>query len=191
MTAQDLRGLSTQPFALIAALDARYGSATTAAGQQRYHSEYATANSWPGLTLRLGGQALVIPQHDVREVRDAPAFTRVPQAQPWLQGLANVRGDLLAVVDLQSLLLGQASPAGLERRLLVFNDAELPVGFLVDKVEGMRNFQPEEQAHARISEAPAPMQPWLLGAFVREEQLRWVFSLRKLARSPLFMNAAA
>lgn len=186
VTVEDFRRLRNRPFDLLVALGARYGRSAEAGG-----TTASSAGTWPGLTVRLGGIALVVPQREVREVRDVPPYTRVPHAPPWLLGLANMRGDLLPVIDLQQVLTGQPGSLSLESRLLVFNHPEIPAGFLVDKVEGLRRYRVEEQRHARVSEAPAEIRPHLLGALEREGQLRWVLGLRRLSMSERFQGAAA
>lgn len=185
-TVEDLRRLRDRPFDLLATLGARYGRGGDV-GAAVTHS----AGTWAGLTVRLGGNALIVPQREVREVRDLPPYTRVPHAPPWLLGLANVRGDLLPVIDLQQVLTGQPGSLNLESRLLIFNHPEIPAAFLVDKVEGLRRYRPDEQRHARVGEAPTNMQAYLLGALEREGQLRWVLGLRKLTASERFQAAAA
>jgi len=66
-----------------------------------------------------------------------PDLTRVPGLPRWLPGVANVRGQVLAVVDLRPLLgLPQDSSAGRPRLLRV--DAEgVEVGLRVDAVDGV------------------------------------------------------
>ncbi len=182
----DLRTLGQRPFELMVALERRYGAVS---GQST--ATAAALDSWPGLTVRLGGQALVIPQSDVREVLGLPAYTRVPRAKNWLLGVANVRGDLLPIVDLHGLLSGSPGALGIESRLLVFNHNEIPAGFLVDKVEGLRRFVPDQQRHELLRQAPAYLVPHLLGGFVREGQSWLVLSLHKVAAYGQFLSAAA
>ncbi|MGH8529099.1 MAG: chemotaxis protein CheW [Nevskiales bacterium] len=181
----ELRALRGRPFELMVALERRYGTVS------EHSTAAATMDTWPGLAIRLGGHALIVPQSDVREVLELPTYTRVPRARNWLLGLANVRGDLLPIVDLQGLLSGHAGVLGIESRLLMFNHSEIPAGFLVDKVEGLRRFVPDQQRHELVREAPPYLAPHLLGAFVREGQSWWVLSLRKVALHDQFLSAAA
>ena len=61
------------------------------------------AQTWTGLGFRIGQAWLVAPREDVREVLPPPSTTRVPNAKPWLRGMANVR---VATVDVSSFSAG-------------------------------------------------------------------------------------
>jgi twitching motility protein PilI len=180
-----LRELRERPFELLAALDARL-QATAAAG-----AAGEAQDVWTGLGYRLGGQQMVTPRADVREVLTPPEYTRVPGAKPWLLGIANVRGDLLPLIDLNRLLGGEATALQRSTRVLVYNANEVPAGFLVDDVAGFRRFNPQDQRHELVPSEGDPLHPYLLGAFVRDGQLWLAMSLSRLVTSPIFQNAAA
>jgi twitching motility protein PilI len=179
----ELRQLRDKPFDLMLALDARLqAGAQSATGD--------TTHVWIGLGFRLGEHYLVAPRDDVREVLSTPEYTRVPGAKPWLLGIANVRGDLLPIIDLNRFLGGDAPPGQRGSRVLVYNSPDVPAGFMVDEVPGFRRFQPQDQRHEMAPEGGA-LSPYLLGAFVREGQLWAAFSLSKLVTSPAFQNAGS
>jgi purine-binding chemotaxis protein CheW len=56
------------------------------------------------MLLRLGPSTYGLPVAAVREVVRLPAVTRVPGLPPFVAGLTNVRGRVLAVLDLCPLL---------------------------------------------------------------------------------------
>ena len=58
---------------------------------------------WRGLSYRIGQHDLVSSFDEVVEILGVPALTPIPGSQPWLLGLANVRGNLLPVADLKLL----------------------------------------------------------------------------------------
>ena len=69
-------------------------------------------SEWRGVVFEVGGQQLIAPMGEVSEVLSMPEFTSVPMAQPWLLGIANVRGRLLPLTDLAKFLQlpGRAKP---------------------------------------------------------------------------------
>lgn len=177
----ELRALRDDPFELLLLLETRLRAARldAAAGQ---------AQNWMGLGFRIGPTWLAAPRDDVREVIVPPKVTRVPNARPWLTGVANVRGGLLTIVDLPAMLglpLGEDPRA---RRVMVFNSQRVPAGFVVDEVAGYRQFTANEQRN-EMKNGADPFTPYLLGAFVREGQPWLAFSLHKVAESDLFKHA--
>ena len=137
----ELRALRDDPFEQLLLLETRLRVAKLdiTAGQ---------AQSWVGLGFRIGQAWLVAPKDDVREVIVPPKPTRVPNGRPWLHGVANVRGELLTIIDLPHFLGLQATAETRASRLLVFNSTRVPAGFLVDEVAGYRQFTPTEQRNA-------------------------------------------
>lgn len=56
------------------------------------------------MLVRLGGASYALPVASVREVVRLPPVTRVPGLPAFVAGLTNVRGRVLAVLDLRQML---------------------------------------------------------------------------------------
>lgn len=185
----ELRALADRPFDLLVEIEARLVASGGEAGGAR-----AEAREWIGLAFNIGDENYLAPRTDVREVLEPPTVTRVPGARPWLLGMANVRGDLLPIVDLGRLLGRKTSVRTDASRVIVLNDRAITAGFLVDGVSGFRRFAPEDQRHELVDdreEGDGDIDPadFVLGAFVRDGGAWRVFSLRKLAADPVFRDA--
>lgn len=180
----DLRSLRDDPLAMLRALEAQLQAQRDGAGDAAGRSQ-----GWTGLGFRIGSRWFVAPRGDVREVIAPPPVTRIPNAKAWLSGLANVRGELLAIVDLARFfdLPPPDDPRG--RRVLVLNSRAAPAGLLVDEIAGYRQFVAADQRNALKLDA-APFSPYLLGAFVRDGQPWYAFSLHRLAQSEAYRAAA-
>ena len=86
------------------------------------------------LTFGLGREEFGIPVTQVREVIRVADITRVPQAPAHVRGVANLRGRILAVVELRSRLgLPPAEVTG-RSRIVVVEVRERVLGLLVDVV---------------------------------------------------------
>lgn len=179
----DLLSLRDRPFELLAALEQRLQKAKLdpSAGP-------GVVQLWTGLGFRLGLHWLVAPKDEVREVIAPPPMTRVPGARPWLLGVANVRGGLLPVCDLHRLLGEEHNTLQRGSRVMVFNSDRVPAGFLVDEVAGYRQFAPNDQRPELLQDSGV-LQPYLLGAFVREGQPWRAISLHKITRGDAFSRA--
>ena len=84
----------------------------------------------------LAGCRYALPLPAVAEVGRPPALTRVPGLPEWVAGVANWRGRVLGVVDVRTLLAGEAAPLDRSARLVVLNRGAVAVGLLTDGVEG-------------------------------------------------------
>ncbi|HUS24971.1 MAG TPA: chemotaxis protein CheW [Candidatus Binatia bacterium] len=177
----ELAALRDEPFELLAELERRL---------QRARADVATgaASFWVGLAFRLGDRWCVAPRDDVREVIVPPPLTRVPGARPWLLGVANVRGSLLPVCDVQRLIGAEHNAMERNARVLVYNSDQVPAGFLVDEVAGYRQFTPNEQRRELLGDA-GPLGQFAMGGFVRDAQPWLALSLDRIAGSDLFAHA--
>ena len=145
---------------------------------------------WTGIGFSLGGQRLVAPMAEVAEILSVPSSTRLPGVKPWVRGVANVRGRLLPLIDLESFFGGTLSGNRKRQRVLALEHGDLYSGLIVSEVHGMQHF-PVDSFHNEIPEELAPMRLFLAGAY-RSRELDWtVFSPFRLARDARFFNAAA
>jgi chemotaxis signal transduction protein len=78
----------------------------------------ASAWSRPRYGFRVGALGLLIGAECPAELLVAPPLARIPRAPPGLEGIANLRGTLVPVLDLWSLL-GIARPSVEAARFLL------------------------------------------------------------------------
>lgn len=144
---------------------------------------------WTGIAFRVDGANLIAPLGEVSEILTLPSLSRVPGTQSWVKGIANVRGNLLPVMDLQGYLgHGRAVPSR-RSRVLVINQQGVFAGLVVDEVLGLKHFYDED----RTMDLPMhdeSMRPYLKHAFRRGEEHWGVFSMRELAETPQFLRVA-
>jgi len=142
---------------------------------------------WTGIGFRFGGLQLVTPLAEVLEILPPPVVSRVPMTKSWVKGIANVRGSLLPIMDLQGCLMGRPSILGRRGRVMLVRHKQVIAGFLVDEVLGLKHFL-EEEAAEDLPQVDEAVQPYLRRAF-RQGDMHWgVFSLHRLAESPLLMQ---
>ena len=83
----------------------------------------------------LAGETYAVPVSWVREVVDAPAVTPVPRTHPSIEGIVNLRGNVVPVVHL-GRRLGVTEKGS--RCVVVVEWHDEVVGLLVDEVTGVR-----------------------------------------------------
>ncbi|MEJ2654263.1 MAG: chemotaxis protein CheW [Acidihalobacter sp.] len=143
---------------------------------------------WNGVFFRLRGFELVMPIEQVAEIVDMPSVSSIPGVKPWVVGLANMRGNLLPVVDLGRFLFGDDVAA--QGRLLVIRYAGSLVGLRVDAVYGMRHFWLDQQAES-VPELRPALQPYVYDAYYEQDKIWPVFDANALVTNAEFQNAAA
>ncbi len=105
------------------------------------------------LTLALQGETFALDALQVREILDPVPVTDVPGAPHFLNGLINVRGKVVPLLDLCLKLGMQPSAASIDSRIIV---VEVPVGGLptVVGVRADRVFEMTELAAEAQEDAP-------------------------------------
>lgn len=146
--------------------------------------------TWSGVGFRLGSQLLLTTLGDVTEILKYPSLTRIPSALRWVRGLANIRGNLLPIMDLSSFLQNEPGILSRTSRILVVRHGELISGLLVDEVFGMRHFFAEEHSK-QMQQAPGSLGKYLQGTFKQNDATWSVFNVAKLTESNEFLNIAA
>jgi len=92
----------------------------------------------------LADERYAFPVSTVQEIVRAPSITRVPDAPPTVIGITNVRGRVLAVVDLR-LRVGVSTRCAVDDcRLLVVVARGRQVGLLVDSVVRVFDVSPQD-----------------------------------------------
>jgi twitching motility protein PilI len=107
-----------------------------------------------------------------------------------VKGLANIRGQLLPMLDLRQFLGSGATTAGRNTRIVVVNHREIPAGLMVDEVLGFRRFS-ESEFNAEPPPTAIRCDSYLAGAFRRGGEVWPVLSLKSLVESQSFLQAAS
>jgi purine-binding chemotaxis protein CheW len=102
------------------------------------------------LVFRLGEEEFGLPIEAVDEVARVPArITRVPKTPKFLEGVVNLRGEVLPVVDQRRRFgMPEASDLG-RRRLVVLRSDDRRAGLIVDSVSEVLRVE-----RAAVEEAP-------------------------------------
>jgi len=92
------------------------------------------------LGVQIGETLWLVEMSDISEVLPIPALTEVPLTKRWFWGLANVRGNLYSLVDMNDFLQEvETVREGTSRALLVAAKFGYSTGLVVSRVLGLRN----------------------------------------------------
>ncbi len=146
-----------------------------------------------GTSLVIGflvaGKKMVTPVDEVTELLTYPAMSRIPGTKSWVRGIANVRGNLLPIMDLKDYLMREPTELNINSRVLVVNHNGIFAGLLVDEVLGLKHFQDEDYSH-KLPDVDNFLKSYMTGAYNQDSEEWGIFSMHALAKSPLFLQVA-
>jgi twitching motility protein PilI len=143
---------------------------------------------WNGLGFSLLGQRFVAPMGEIGELMQVPLATRLPGVKHFVNGIANVRGRLMAILDL-AIYFGTPSPRPLpQRRIFAVESGEVYLGFIVDESLGMQQF-PQETFREEVEVADM-FKPYVKGGYQVGGNHWPILSLTALAADDDFSQLA-
>ena len=144
---------------------------------------------WSGVGFTLLGRRFVVAMGEVSEMLEVPHYTRLPGVQPWVRGVANVRGRLLPLLDMAVFFDQRLSGHRKQRRVLILETENLYTGLIVDQVFGMQHFPVDSFVGSDAGEDDR-LKPFVSGSYELSEHKWSIFSLAELAADARFINAA-
>lgn len=172
----------TAPFTLLQALDDRCRKNASGLPVNR-----AVVEDWIGIGFKINDIPLLARMNEVSEILPLPETIRVPGVKHWVRGLANVRGSLMPVLDMNAFLFGEFTRVSKDSRVLIINVLGIAAGLLVEEVYGLRRFKPEDLVKESDPNANS-ISHYLAGVFV-DQVRRWnVFSVEKLVNTDQFIR---
>jgi len=148
------------------------------------------SQEWSGVTFRLRESQLACNIDRIQEILPVQAATPVPGAKPWILGLANVRGNLMTMVDLGWFLSGEPTKVTASSRLLATGPHKSPVGLLIDEVFGQRHFLNSDAQEAELPE-DSPLSNLVHNQHQLGNEFWQELDLDRLFNTAEFLNGAA
>lgn len=115
------------------------------------------------VVFTLDKEGYAVPIESVREVIKIPEITPVPQSPAFVSGIINLRGKVIAVVDLEARFGLNRENQDIEQdNIMILDMNESPFGVIVDKVKEVLHV-PENA----IKPAPSTIQSKIGAEFVQ------------------------
>lgn len=94
--------------------------------------------------FRVGDETFGVPISHVREIIRVPQITALPNAPEYVEGVINLRGKIISVIDLRKRF-GEANPQpGRKNRILVVELHNHVVGLIVNSASEVLKLPPSE-----------------------------------------------
>lgn len=144
---------------------------------------------WRAIGFRVGDHHFVSGIDEVSEIlMQPPPVTSIPSTRSWMLGVANVRGNLVALVDLKQFLFAQRTHVTGRARVLVVKQNGGNVGLLVDELLGQRNLTDADRVDAE-GEADARLARFVTENVTLGPVRLGRFSMVELTRTAEFQHA--
>jgi purine-binding chemotaxis protein CheW len=132
--------------------------------------------------FRIGTEMYALDIMRIREIIRPQRLTPVPKAPPFIEGVINLRGAVVPVVDLRKRFEQPAAGPERRTRILICALAGKVIGLMVDEVAEVRRYTRQE-----IQPAPQFLRgrgsEFFLGVCRRDDQLVMLIDLEKILSS--------
>lgn len=86
------------------------------------------------IVFRLGGEEYALEISQIKEVVPTPNVSKVPLTPNYIEGIANIRGNILAIVNLEKKFDMPSTTISAESYTLVIEEEDWQLGFIVKEV---------------------------------------------------------
>lgn len=83
--------------------------------------------------FRLGDEKYAVDISNVSGISDFGEITKVPNAPYFIQGIINLRGDIIPIVNLKKRFNIAEKESDAETRIIIHKIADKDIGFIVDE----------------------------------------------------------
>lgn len=147
----------------------------------------STPSSFKLVTFKLGAEEFGVDIMSVQEINRMSEFTRVPQSPKEVEGVINLRGRIVPVIDLRKRFAMAPSEHTEHSRIMVVEVGGKVLGFIVDRVS-----QAGLEINSQVIDPPPSMacgidSDYLAGVAKLQDRLVILLDLDKLFEG--YLNA--
>lgn len=132
--------------------------------------------------FRIGGEMYALDILRIKEIIRPQKLTPVPKAPPFIEGVINLRGAVIPVVDLRKRFDHSSSGVGRQTRVIICAISGKMIGLIVDEVTEVRRYARQE-----IQSAPQFLRgkgaEFFLGVCRRDDDLVMLLDLERILSS--------
>lgn len=131
------------------------------------------------VSFQIGEEIFGIDILKVQEINRMSEVTRVPNAPDYVEGIINLRGKVIPIIDLRKRLLMPSKEYDKHTRIVVIELESKVIGFIVDSVNEVLRI------NRNITEPPPPMVSGIASEYISaigklEDRLLILLDLKKI-----------
>jgi purine-binding chemotaxis protein CheW len=135
------------------------------------------------VTFKLGTEEFGVDILKVQEINKMMNITKIPNAPMFIEGVINLRGKIIPIVDLRKRLGFRDQPYNKSTRIIVVELDGLVLGFIVDSVSEVLRI-PENTIEPPPSMVAGIESDYIEGVGKLDERLLILLELKKVFSSP-------
>lgn len=132
------------------------------------------------VSFRLGSDVYAIDILRVQEIRRMIEITKVPQVPSYCEGVINLRGEVITVIDLRTKFGLAAIERDNNTRIVFYEVEELVTGLIVDAVEEVLRI-PISTIEPALGITPSTASHYIRGVVRLEDRLLLLLDISKIA----------
>ena len=127
--------------------------------------------------FELGEQKYALPILETQEIMRMVGITRIPNTTYYVEGVINLRGNVIPVINLCARLGLEKRPYDQDTRIIVVDRDGQKVGMIVDLVQEVGRYSGDELDTAAVTGENVDI---LSGVVKKDDQLWLLLNLNKL-----------
>ena len=131
------------------------------------------------VVFSLGREEFAVEVTQVREIMRMEEITRMPKSPHFVEGIINLRGQIIAVVELARRLNLEAGEKSGDTRIIVVEAEDIKVGMIVDSVSEVLRIS-EDAVEASPTLATDISATYLQGVVKQDNRLIIMLDLTKV-----------
>ncbi len=135
------------------------------------------------VTFKLGAEEFGVDILKVQEINKMMSITKIPNAPAFIEGVINLRGKIIPIVDLRKRLGFRDQPYDKSTRIIVVELDGLVLGFIVDSVSEVLRI-PGNTIEPPPSMVAGIESEYIEGVGKLDERLLILLELKKIFSSP-------
>ncbi len=140
------------------------------------------------LLVASGTLRLAIAEEDLSEAGPLPPITPLPNLPPWIQGIVNIRGEIISIVDLPGFLKANGREKCAGRQLAVLLHDTRKIGIRLEWIGGtVSGSQAVSQPIEYLTQNPR-LTPWCSSGLLVKNQVYPLLNVQKLLTAPRLVD---
>ncbi len=145
-------------------------------------------NNWSGIGFSICGQSMVASISEISEIIKVPNYTFIPGVKSWVSGIANIRGSLLPIINIEEFFGTKNLVNKKNQRVLIIDLNNIYVGLIVNKVYGLQNLPLDRFSTVDQSLREESFSRFLDSSIDDGNQTWLKFSMNKLTQDKAFLE---